>query len=686
MIVDDGGSLSFLDGAGYALRGDNNSDFWVFGIAPSTPLADENTPFTADTDGPVYRLRMNVEVTTVDMPTGTHRFKLQYALTSTGPWTDVGAVGSSETWRGVDNPTVEDGAPVAPSLRSSTDGQSYEEANPSASNPSFGAATSTARSEWDWVLEPNGVAGVVSYVFRMVKSDGTPFAQYTRFPQITTAPASLLSQQSYRWWENRKNITPDTPLQPENTPHTGVTPLEVLRLRLNVSLAQSNLAQGARSFKLQFATSTGGTWTDVGGQDATVIWRGDAIGGATTLDGATLPVLLLASSTVAGTFEEVNPSAVNPNAIFIADIVEWDWVLQNNTAPTDSYFFRMVRNDGTPLSSYVNYPEVTTAGPTFTQADYQWYLNRDNKKPTFALAGVNSPYEEASSPGVLRLRMNVEIGLIDLPKNGQVFKLQFSQATTTGPWTDVGAIGSLAAWRGFDNPSVNDGIDIGKAKLPSTDERESYEEANPSVPNPRSIGVGERGEWDWVVQNNNAPTESRFYFRMVKASGAPLDAYTNFPQVSATKPVIAFDDFESKSFSGGGGWLAPWATAGDVSIQKKGKPKQGKFHMRLQRNTGHADRSVDLSGEGQVTLQFWAKAVSFEGNETSSLSVSADGINFTVIHTWVDGDDDNVYRFHEFDLGSFPPPLNSTYTIAFDANMQQRKDRIFIDDLKLIGE
>ena len=108
--------------------------------------------------------------------------------------------------------------------------------------------------------------------------------------------------------------------------------------------------------------------------------------------------------------------------------------------------------------------------------------------------------------------------------------------------------------------------------------------------------------------------------------------------------------------------------------------------MSLQRNTGHADRSVDLSGEGQVTLQFWAKAVSFEGNETSSLSVSADGKNFTVIHTWVDGDADNVYHLHEFDLGSFPPPLNSTYTIAFDANMQQRKDRIFIDDLKLIGE
>ena len=86
-----------------------------------------------------------------------------------------------------------------------------------------------------------------------------------------------------------------------------------------------------------------------------------------------------------------------------------------------------------------------------------------------------------------------------------------------------------------------------------------------------------------MVQNNNAPTESRFYFRMVKASGAPLDAYTNFPQVSTTKPVIAFDDFESNSFSGGGGWLAPWATAGDVSIQKKGKPKQGKFDSLAKR-------------------------------------------------------------------------------------------------------
>ena len=464
--VDDGGALIFLNDAFYAFEGDNADSFWVFGPAPVTPLADENTPIVADGHGVAYRLRMNVEITLADMATSTESFKLQYSTTtSAGPWADVGAVASGETWRGFDNPSVAHGTTIEPILSSSTVGQSYEEGNPSIGNPRPGAATSTERSEWDWTVEGGNAAPSTAYFFRMVSADGTAFSDYTAYPRITSPPAINLSQENYRWYENRTNITPNTPLQLENTPHTGVLPLEIIRLRMNLKLTGTTLAAGSESFKLQFSTSTSGSWQDVGGLGSGDIWRGSLVGGGTT---------------VAATFEESNPSASIPNGIADGEFAEWDWVVQDNTAPTDTYYFRMVTEDDTPLAGYsASYPEVTTAGPTFSQEDYQWFLNVDNRNPTFALGSLNTPYTEASSPGVIRLRMNVEVQNVTLPDDAQAFKLQFAVSTTTAAWTDVGDIGSLTAWRGFDNPSVNESILISAAKLASTDVRENYEEEKP---------------------------------------------------------------------------------------------------------------------------------------------------------------------------------------------------------------
>ena len=101
---------------------------------------------------------------------------------------------------------------------------------------------------------------------------------------------------------------------------------------------------------------------------------------------------------------------------------------------------------------------------------------------------------------------------------------------------------------------------------------------------------------------------------------------------------------------------------------------------------GYAARPVDLSGEGQVTLQFWAKARNWEASDSLTLSVSDDGVSFVVIHTWVNGDDDNIYKFYQFDLGSYAPTFTSNYWIEFDALMDAGNDDFYVDDLKLIGE
>ena len=54
----------------------------------------------------------------------------------------------------------------------------------------------------------------------------------------------------------------------------------------------------------------------------------------------------LSLSNVGETYEEVNPSVVNPNAVASNNFAEWDWVLEENGAPFNTtFFFRMVKGD-----------------------------------------------------------------------------------------------------------------------------------------------------------------------------------------------------------------------------------------------------------------------------------------------------------------------------------------------------
>ena len=335
-------------------------------------------------------------------------------------------------------------------------------------------------------------------------------------------------------------------------------------LRMNVSVDDGTLAAGTQAFKLQFSTSTSGGWQDVGDIDSATIWRGFDEGGATTIDGDTIPSLVLTSSMVAATYEDSNPSASNPNSIAVGDVAEWDWVLQSNTAPTATYFFRMVLSSGTALASYTmsTYPELSTVGPTLVQSNYRWFSNVDNgRRLGPPLAAQNEPYNQSSESEVIRLRINMQAQVTSLPQNGQAFKLQYS-ATTTGGWTDFGDIGSGSAWRGYDNTNSSVDGDRTRGIQLDSDERESYEEENPTVTNPRAIATSNKGEWDWVIQNFSALPSSSFYFRMVRADGTPLDSYENYPAVTTTNPVIARDNFESGGFSGGAGWSAAWTTSG----------------------------------------------------------------------------------------------------------------------------
>jgi len=171
---------------------------------------------------------------------------------------------------------------------------------------------------------------------------------------------------------------------------------------------------------------------------------------------------------------------------------------------------------------------------------------------------------------------------------------------------------------------------------------------------------------------------------IAKSASFSVQRRPSAPTPVPTPPPLrlAWDDFESGGLTGGSGWLTDWIASGDYAVTTAGTAYQGSYHLQLRSSTGYATREVNLSGRTGVRLQFWAKADSFETGENARLLVSSNGTTWTTVKTWVDGEDDNVYRFWDLDLSAYP--LTSTFWIAFDANMAQTSDYFYVDDLNIV--
>ena len=155
--------------------------------------------------------------------------------------------------------------------------------------------------------------------------------------------------------------------------------------------------------------------------------------------------------------------------------------------------------------------------------------------------------------------------------------------------------------------------------------------------------------------------------------------------LSSTGTTIAWDDFESNGWDGGGGWLDAWDPAGRAHVTSAGGPHGGSYHLRLRGGVGtqqgYVERALNLSGRSNVYLQFYAKARNFGSGDTAKCLVH-DGTGWYTVWTWANGDDDNQYHFYHLDLASYN--MASEFWIAFDADMNQRNDRLFIDDVSVI--
>ncbi len=183
----------------------------------------------------------------------------------------------------------------------------------------------------------------------------------------------IYNQLNYRWYANANSqtLTDEWPTgatdilrnEPITATNTPVSYGDVVRLRLNARVTNATSTVGSL-FKLQYGSgnvcSAISSWTDVAtAASTTAIWRGYNNAGVT--DHSTLSSTTIASTTVAETYEENGFSTTTPNQIGVGGVGEWDFVLQQNGAVGGAnYCFRLVESDGTPFTTYTNYPKLLT--------------------------------------------------------------------------------------------------------------------------------------------------------------------------------------------------------------------------------------------------------------------------------------------------------------------------------------
>ena len=327
-------------------------------------------------NGTNTRIRMSLTVATTTMIASSTQFKLQFGqkVSTCGAiasWTDIGAPNSGTIWRGSSTPPV-DGTnlstnpPTVGDLLLSVSSRAglYSESNPTLLNP-FSVAVGED-VEYDWNIQNNGAATDTPYCFRMTKSDGTVFNDYSSsYPTLRTAGYTAESK-NWRWYDDEINETPTSPLAIENTAPANVVNTNLLKLR--VTLNETQGADGVdQKFMLQYSE-----WGDFsrGVYDLTSmttctinsIW---CYGNGVDTDDQAISTLLLSDSAQKGRHNEAATTTSTSHPV-ASTATEYEFTIKHAGARVNTtYFFRVYDVNHArpvPLASGKSYPSLSTQG------------------------------------------------------------------------------------------------------------------------------------------------------------------------------------------------------------------------------------------------------------------------------------------------------------------------------------
>ncbi len=344
------------------------------------------------------------------------------------------------------------------------------------------------------------------------------------------------------WPAGATNLGENTEVTVADSPPLSGTKM---RIRMSYSVSTTTLLASTTQFRLEYATRTAScagvsSWTPLGAiGDATAAWRGT---NNTPIDGHPLsnnpPVAgdtLLSVTDRAGTYEEDNPSAVNPFSVFIGEDVEYDWVVQYNNAATNTpYCFRMAYQDGTALYAYNFYPTIRTAGYAAETKRWHWYTDVNNETPTSSAA------PEITTPVNIDFGNDLKLRITAHEKNNiqgvdQKFRLQYSLFSDfSAGVSDVSATSSCTnAWCYYNGVDLDD-APISTLLLSDSVNKGRHNES-PSFTSTYAPAPSTNTEFEYTIGDNGAPPNSTYFFRLYDVTNGiavPFAAGESYPSVT----------------------------------------------------------------------------------------------------------------------------------------------------------
>ncbi|MEK7608595.1 MAG: hypothetical protein AAB495_03370 [Patescibacteria group bacterium] len=185
---------------------------------------------------------------------------------------------------------------------------------------------------------------------------------------------TTFEQSGYRWFTNQNATSVGPPFALQNTSSVAPSIGNPFRLRMLVHVGGDGADVNRESFDLQVATSTAGgcdtafsgeTYVDVSTSTGEIRFYDNSSSSDNTALKATSTDPVHGIDTVVNqTYEEANPFTNSIAKIFGGQDGKWDFSLYNASAtPMSTYCFRIVRDDGSPLSTYSAVPEITIDDP-----------------------------------------------------------------------------------------------------------------------------------------------------------------------------------------------------------------------------------------------------------------------------------------------------------------------------------
>ena len=153
--------------------------------------------------------------------------------------------------------------------------------------------------------------------------------------------------------------------------------------------------------------------------------------------------------------------------------------------------------------------------------------------------------------------------------------------------------------------------------------------------------------------------------------------------------LVAWDDFETKNFIGGDGWLNDWVVNGNgnASIIEDSGNQVIKIFRSENAQTSSIERKLKLSGHRNPKLQAVMKFENFDSGDLVHVQVGPSGGSFTTLATFSKGSDAGSYQSFVWSLPSISLGNESIVRIqVYTPNIGSSNIGVLIDQVEFISE